>query len=336
MMKVFIMNLLSVDPDFVCTICGKKLAAANTQAHAKRCHDSGSHVSSQFMLLNTDNITSNSVKKEEPKEEVTEKEDKPKEDVMEKEDKPEEEPLKEEETPKEDLKVTSSNPFDAPSEEEEEAGNPFDPEEVKVTSPNPFDNPSEEEEEESGNPFAAPEEKPKEEAHNPFDEEEKEQVSPLEQVSSPGPMLGKTKKQKSIFNMFRRDKDERKDASPSLFASLTSSITNTVNSIVSATTTPDEDPAVKAAREEEERKAREEAERQRREEEERIRKQREEEERKRREEEERIRKTAMIEEKLKAGIVCMKHCSRGKPHETTVSLITHSSGGRAVRIKRMR
>ena len=171
MMKVFIMNLLSVDPDFVCTICGKKLAAANTQAHAKRCHDSGSHVSSQFMLLNTDNITSNSVKKEEPKEEVTEKEDKPKEDVMEKEDKPEEEPLKEEETPKEDLKVTSSNPFDAPSEEEEEAGNPFDPE-VKVTSPNPFDNPSEEEEE-SGNPFAAPEEKPKEEAHNPFDEEEK-------------------------------------------------------------------------------------------------------------------------------------------------------------------
>ena len=206
---------------------------------------------------------------------------------------------------------------------------------MKVTSPNPFDNPSEEEEE-SGNPFAAPEEKPKEEAHNPFDEEEKEQVSPLEQVSSPGPMLGKTKKQKSIFNMFRRDKDERKDASPSLFASLTSSITNTVNSIVSATTTPDEDPAVKAAREEEERKAREEAERQRREEEERIRKQREEEERKRREEEERIRKTAMIEEKLKAGIVCMKHCSRGKPHETTVSLITHSSGGRAVRIKRMR
>mgnify|MGYP000773852664 FL=1 len=115
MMKVFIMNLLSVDPDFVCTICGKKLAAANTQAHAKRCHDSGSHVSSQFMLLNTDNITSNSVKKEEPKEEVTEKEEL-KEDPMEKEDKPKEESKEE---PKEDLKVTSSNPFDAPSEEEE-------------------------------------------------------------------------------------------------------------------------------------------------------------------------------------------------------------------------
>ena len=87
---------------------------------------------------------------------------------------------------------------------------------------------------------------------------------------------------------------------------------------------------VKAAREEEERIRREEAERIRREEEERIRKEREEAERKRREEEERIRKIAMIEDKLKQGIQCMKHCGRGKPHPTTISLINHGSGGRAV------
>ena len=105
---------------------------------------------------------------------------------MEKEDKPKEESKEE---PKEDLKVTSSNPFDAPSEEEEEAGNPFDPEEVKVTSPNPFDNPSEEEEEESGNPFAAPEEKPKEEEKSeekPKEEKPEEKKSEEESSDSEG------------------------------------------------------------------------------------------------------------------------------------------------------
>ena len=229
---------------------------------------------------------------------------------------------------KEEVKP-SANPFDAASEEEEEeSGNPFGASEAKPSA-NPFDAASEEEE--SGNPFGAPEAKP---SANPFDaasEEEKEEVAPLEQ-RSPTPQLAAGKKQKSLFNIFRRDRDDRKEAGTGILASITNTISSTVNTIVTAAST-EEDPAVKAAREEEQRKRREEEEQRRREEEERIRKQREEEERKRREEEERLRKISLIKDKLKKGIECMKHCSRGKPHPTTITLITQSSGEQAVSLK---
>ena len=233
------------------------------------------------------------------------------------------------------------NPFDAASEEEEEqkteeekSGNPFGVPEKKEEKPvNPFDAASEEEEEESGNPFGAPEEKKP--SANPFDaasEEEKDEVSPLEQ-RTPTPQLAAGKKQKSLFNIFRRDRDDRKEAGTGILASITNTISNTVNTIVTATST-EEDPAVKAAREAELRKRREEEEQRRHEEEERIRKQREEEERKRREEEERLRKISLIKDKLKKGIDCMKHCSRGKPHPTTITLITQSYGEQAVSMER--
>ena len=268
------------------------MAAANIQAHASHCHDNGDHVSSQFLVL----PPQPSVEKTEEK--------------------------KEESKP-------AVNPFDAASEEEEESGNPFGAsEEKKEAKPaNPFDAASEEEEE-AGNPFGAPEAKP---SANPFDaasEEEKEEVAPLEQ-RSPTPQLSAGKKQKSLFNIFRRDRDDRKEAGTGILASITNTISSTVNTIVTAAST-EEDPAVKAAREEEQRKRREEEEQRRREEEERIRKQREEEERKRREEEERLRKISLIKDKLKKGIECMKHCSRGKPHPTTITLITQSSGDQAV------
>ena len=165
---------------------------------------------------------------------------------------------------------------------------------------------------------------------NPVDKEsepDKEEKKPA--------FLSKGKKQKSIFNVFSRDKEERKEAASSFFSSISAKVSSTVNSISNTVNnkinnTPEEDPAEKAAREEEERIKREAAERARREEEERIRKQREEEERKRREEEERLRKKNMIKDKLMTGIACKKHCSRGKPHDTTVTLIEHTSKGLTV------
>ena len=280
------------------------MAAANIQAHSSHCHDNSNRVASQFLVL----TPQPSVEKVEEK--------------------------KEEAKP-------AVNPFDAASEEEEEqkteeekSGNPFGVPEKKEEKPvNPFDAASEEEEEESGNPFGAPEEKKP--SANPFDaasEEEKEEVSPLEQ-RTPTPQLAAGKKQKSLFNIFRRDRDDRKEAGTGILASITNTISSTVNTIVTATST-EEDPAVKAAREAELRKRREEEEQRRHEEEERIRKQREEEERKRREEEERLRKISLIKDKLKKGIDCMKHCSRGKPHPTTITLITQSSGEQAVSMER--
>ena len=124
------------------------------------------------------------------------------------------------------------NPLDAASEEEEEqkteeekSGNPFGVPEKKEEKPvNPFDAASEEEEEESGNPFGAPEEKKP--SANPFDaasEEEKEEVSPLEQ-RTPTPQLAAGKKQKSLFNIFRRDRDDRKEAGTGILASITNTI----------------------------------------------------------------------------------------------------------------
>ena len=187
------------------------------------------------------------------------------------------------------------------------------------------------------------EEKPAEpepKSANPFDnaseEEEESDPVPLEQVPTTPAFISSSKKQKSIFNIFRRDTNERKSVGPNLFSSITQSITSTVTNIVNSTQEPEEDPLEKAAREEEERMRREAAERMRREEEERIRKEREEAERKRREEEERIRKKAMMEQKLNAGIACKKYCGRGKPHPTTVSLITHASKGEMVGVWRGR
>ena len=320
------------NPEFVCMICGKKLSSEKMQSHTKHCKVPKGFKGSQFMVLESDEMR---MKKAEEEEKPVEQE------------KVEEKPVEPE--PK------SANPFDnASEEEEEESGNPFGApeeekkeekpvEEVKVAAPNPFDNASEEEEE-SGNPFGAPEEeKPEPEpvkSANPFDnaseEEEESDPVPLEQVPTTPAFISSSKKQKSIFNIFRRDTNERKSVGPNLFSSITQSITSTVTNIVNSTQEPEEDPLEKAAREEEERMRREAAERMRREEEERIRKEREEAERKRREEEERIRKKAMMEQKLNAGIACKKYCGRGKPHPTTVSLITHASKGEMVGVWRGR
>ena len=201
---------------------------------------------------------------------------------------------------------------------------------------NPFDAASESEEE-SGNPFGAPEkEEENPAAANPFDapsKEEDAEPAALEPMPNTPNFLSKQKKQKSIFNLFRREGNERKGVSGNIFSSLTQSITSTVSNIVNVAETEEEAQA-RLAREEEERIKREEAERLRREEEERLRKEREEAERKRREEEERLRKKAMMEQTLTAGIACKKYCSRGKPHPTTVSLITHASKGQMVGVGR--
>ena len=321
------------NPEFVCMICGKKLSSEKMQSHTKHCKVPKGFKGSQFMVLESDEMRLKKAEEEE---------------------KPVEEEKVEEEKPAEP-EPKSANPFDnASEEEEEESGNPFGaPEEEKkeekpvesepVKSANPFDNASEEEEE-SGNPFGAPEEEkpaePEPKSANPFDnaseEEEESDPVPLEQVPTTPAFISSSKKQKSIFNIFRRDTNERKSVGPNLFSSITQSITSTVTNIVNSTQEPEEDPLEKAAREEEERMRREAAERMRREEEERIRKEREEAERKRREEEERIRKKAMMEQKLNAGIACKKYCGRGKPHPTTVSLITHASKGEMVGVWRGR
>ena len=320
------------NPEFVCMICGKKLSSEKMQSHTKHCKVPKGFKGSQFMVLESDEMRMKKAEEEE---------------------KPVEEEKVEEEKPAEP-EPKSANPFDNASEEEEESGNPFGaPEEEKkeekpvesepVKSANPFDNASEEEEE-SGNPFGAPEEEkpaePEPKSANPFDnaseEEEESDPVPLEQVPTTPAFISSSKKQKSIFNIFRRDTNERKSVGPNLFSSITQSITSTVTNIVNSTQEPEEDPLEKAAREEEERMRREAAERMRREEEERIRKEREEAERKRREEEERIRKKAMMEQKLNAGIACKKYCGRGKPHPTTVSLITHASKGEMVGVWRGR
>ena len=320
------------NPEFVCMICGKKLSSEKMQSHTKHCKVPKGFKGSQFMVLESDEMRMKKAEEEE---------------------KPVEEEKVEEEKPAEP-EPKSANPFDnASEEEEEESGNPFGaPEEEKkeekpvesepVKSANPFDNASEEEEE-SGNPFGAPEEEkpaePEPKSANPFDnasEEEESDPVPLEQVPTTPAFISSSKKQKSIFNIFRRDTNERKSVGPNLFSSITQSITSTVTNIVNSTQEPEEDPLEKAAREEEERMRREAVERMRREEEERIRKEREEAERKRREEEERIRKKAMMEQKLNAGIACKKYCGRGKPHPTTVSLITHASKGEMVGVWRGR
>ena len=269
-----------------------------------------------------------------------------------------EEPKKEEEAPH------SPNPFDNPSESEEEEKK----KEEAPHSPNPFDNPSESEEEEASgtNPFgAAPVEKKPEtpRSPNPFDnpsESEEEEASgtnpfgaaPVTPTSAKSPrgnedndgdadgkkkpsFLSSGKKQKSLFGMFSRDKEERKEAASSLFNSITAKVSSTMNNISATVTnivnTPvEEDPDVIAAREEE-RIRLENAERERQEELERRRKQQEEEERKRREEEERLRKKNLIKDKLVTGIACKKHCTRGKPHLTTIILIEHATKGLVVR-----
>ena len=344
------------NPDFVCMICGRKLSAERTASHAKHCKAPSGYNGSQFMLLNSDEI----------------KVEKPKEEAEPKSAKEEAEPKKEAE---EEEAPHSPNPFDNPSEsEEEESGtNPFgapvavEKKDEAPHSPNPFDNPSESEEEESGtNPFgAAPVEK-KEEAPrspNPFDnpsesEEEEEEASgtnpfatPVTPASAKSPQgnedtgadsdskkkpgfLSSGKKQKSLFGMFSRDKEERKEAASSLFNSITAKVSSTMNNISATVTnivnTPvEEDPSVIAAREEE-RIRLENAERERQEELERRRKQQEEEERKRREEEERLRKKNLIKDKLVTGIPCKKHCRRGKPHLTTIILIEHATKGLVV------
>ena len=292
------------DAQFVCMICGKKLSAEKMQNHTKHCKVPKGFKGSQFMLLESDELRMKQ---------------------------------QEEEKPAEEEKPTAVNPFDAASESEE-GGNPFgapEEKEEKPTAVNPFDAASESEEE-GGNPFGAPEEKEEEKpaAVNPFDapsEEEDADPAPLEQTPSNQNFLSKSKKQKSIFNIFRRDTGESKPANSNIFSSLTQSISSTVSNIVSASSETEEEAQARRAREEEERIKREEAERLRREEEERIRKEREEAERRRREEEERIRKKAMMEQKLTAGIACKKYCSRGKPHATTISLITHASKGQMVR-----
>ena len=149
------------NPDFVCMICGRKLSAERTASHAKHCKAPSGYNGSQFMLLNSDEI-----KVEKPAEEEPKKEEAP----------------------------HSPNPFDNPSEsEEEESGtNPFgapaavEKKEEAPRSPNPFDNPSESEEEEEKKeavnvaaevlPVAVHEEKEK--------EKEKEAAKPLDVSSS--------------------------------------------------------------------------------------------------------------------------------------------------------
>ena len=298
------------DAQFVCMICGKKLSAEKMQNHTKHCKVPKGFKGSQFMVFESDEMR------------MKQQEEKPV------EEKPEEKPA-------------ATNPFDAASESEEESGNPFGapderPEEKKPAAVNPFDAASESEEE-GGNPFGAPEkEEEKPAAANPFDapsKEEDAEPAALEPMPNTPNFLSKQKKQKSIFNLFRREGNERKGVSGNIFSSLTQSITSTVSNIVNVAETEEEAQA-RLAREEEERIKREEAERLRREEEERLRKEREEAERKRREEEERIRKKAMMEQKLTAGIACKKYCSRGKPHPTTVSLITHASKGQMVGVGR--
>ena len=298
------------DAQFVCMICGKKLSAEKMQNHTKHCKVPKGFKGSQFMVFESDEMRM----------------------------KQQEEKAVEEEKPEE--KPAATNPFDAASESEEESGNPFgapeEKEEKKPVAVNPFDAASESEEE-SGNPFGAPEkEEEKPAAANPFDapsKEEDAEPAALEPMPNTPNFLSKQKKQKSIFNLFRREGNERKGVSGNIFSSLTQSITSTVSNIVNVAETEEEAQA-RLAREEEERIKREEAERLRREEEERLRKEREEAERKRREEEERIRKKAMMEQKLTAGIACKKYCSRGKPHPTTVSLITHASKGQMVGVGR--
>ena len=298
------------DAQFVCMICGKKLSAEKMQNHTKHCKVPKGFKGSQFMVFESDEMR---MKQQEEK-------------VVE-EEKPEEKPA-------------ATNPFDAASESEEESGNPFgapeEKEEKKPVAVNPFDAASESEEE-GGNPFGAPEkEEEKPAAANPFDapsKEEDAEPAALEPMPNTPNFLSKQKKQRSIFNLFRREGNERKGVSGNIFSSLTQSITSTVSNIVNVAETEEEAQA-RLAREEEERIKREEAERLRREEEERLRKEREEAERKRREEEERIRKKAMMEQKLTAGIACKKYCSRGKPHPTTVSLITHASKGQMVGVGR--
>ena len=299
------------DAQFVCMICGKKLSAEKMQNHTKHCKVPKGFKGSQFMVFESDEMR------------MKQQEEKPV-----------------EEKPVEEAKPAAVNPFDAASESEEESGNPFGaPEEKKEEKPvavNPFDAASESEEE-GGNPFGAPEkEEEKPAAANPFDapsKEEDAEPAALEPMPNTPNFLSKQKKQKSIFNLFRREGNERKGVSGNIFSSLTQSITSTVSNIVNVAETEEEAQA-RLAREEEERIKREEAERKRREEEERLRKEREEAERKRREEEERIRKKAMMEQKLTAGIACKKYCSRGKPHPTTVSLITHASKGQMVGVGR--
>ena len=302
------------DAQFVCMICGKKLSAEKMQNHTKHCKVPKGFKGSQFMVFESDEMR---MKQQEEEKAVEE-----------------EKPVKEE-------KPAATNPFDAASESEEESGNPFGaleekPEEKKPATVNPFDAASESEEE-GGNPFGAPEkEEEKPAAANPFDapsKEEDAEPAALEPMPNTPNFLSKQKKQKSIFNLFRREGNERKGVSGNIFSSLTQSITSTVSNIVNVAETEEEAQA-RLAREEEERIKREEAERLRREEEERLRKEREEAERKRREEEERIRKKAMMEQKLTAGIACKKYCSRGKPHPTTVSLITHASKGQMVGVGR--
>ena len=299
------------DAQFVCMICGKKLSAEKMQNHTKHCKVPKGFKGSQFMVFESDEMR------------MKQQEEKPV-----------------EEKPVEEAKPAAVNPFDAASESEEESGNPFGaPEEKKEEKPvavNPFDAASESEEE-GGNPFGAPEkEEEKPAAANPFDapsKEEDAEPAALEPMPNTPNFLSKQKKQKSIFNLFRREGNERKGVSGNIFSSLTQSITSTVSNIVNVAETEEEAQA-RLAREEEERIKREEAERKRREEEERLRKEREEAERKRREEEERLRKKAMMEQKLTAGIACKKYCSRGKPHPTTVSLITHASKGQMVGVVR--
>ena len=299
------------DAQFVCMICGKKLSAEKMQNHTKHCKVPKGFKGSQFMVFESDEMR------------MKQQEEKPV-----------------EEKPVEEAKPAAVNPFDAASESEEESGNPFGaPEEKKEEKPvavNPFDAASESEEE-GGNPFGAPEkEEEKPAAANPFDapsKEEDAEPAALEPMPNTPNFLSKQKKQKSIFNLFRREGNERKGVSGNIFSSLTQSITSTVSNIVNVAETEEEAQA-RLAREEEERIKREEAERKRREEEERLRKEREEAERKRREEEERLRKKAMMEQKLTAGIACKKYCSRGKPHPTTVSLITHASKGQMVGVGR--
>ena len=302
------------DAQFVCMICGKKLSAEKMQNHTKHCKVPKGFKGSQFMVFESDEMR---MKQQEEEKAVEE-----------------EKPVKEE-------KPAATNPFDAASESEEESGNPFGaleekPEEKKPATVNPFDAASESEEE-GGNPFGAPEkEEEKPAAANPFDapsKEEDAEPAALEPMPNTPNFLSKQKKQKSIFNLFRREGNERKGVSGNIFSSLTQSITSTVSNIVNVAETEEEAQA-RLAREEEERIKREEAERLRREEEERLRKEREEAERKRREEEERIRKKAMMEQKLTAGIACKKYCWRGKPHPTTVSLITHASKGQMVGVGR--
>ena len=297
------------DAQFVCMICGKKLSAEKMQNHTKHCKVPKGFKGSQFMVFESDEMRMKQQEEkavEEEKPEEKEEEEKPAEENEEEEKSAEEEKPVEE---KKEEKPVAVNPFDAASESEEEGGNPFgapEKEEEKPAAANPFDAPSKEEDAE---PAA------------------------LEPMPNTPNFLSKQKKQKSIFNLFRREGNERKGVSGNIFSSLTQSITSTVSNIVNVAETEEEAQA-RLAREEEERIKREEAERLRREEEERLRKEREEAERKRREEEERIRKKAMMEQKLTAGIACKKYCSRGKPHPTTVSLITHASKGQMVGVGR--